>query len=165
MDENDVVPTIQEQEQFIQFDEQLVQMGMDYQSQFCFDNETPDHKVYVNKFSLSNKLVTNGEYLEFLSSNQYNNCELWLSDGFSSIPKQPMYWKKVDGHWYEASVNGLSQMDLDAPLLHISFFEADAYATFRSCRLPTEAEWELVANTLKIEGQFFDSGLSMPTAA
>lgn len=149
-------------ETFIKFPDGLISIGEDYSSEFCFDNETPRHKVYVHRFSLSNKLVTNGEYLEFLTSKSYNDSQLWLSDGFEAVPKHPLFWRKIENTWYESSPYGLKELELDSPLMHISFFEADAYACFRSCRLPTEAEWEMVANTIEMDGQFLDSGYSMP---
>jgi ergothioneine biosynthesis protein EgtB len=150
-------------EEFLPVASGVYEVGMDYQTEFCFDNETPKHKTYIHDFLISNKLVTNGEYLGFLESEHYRDCNLWLSDAFETIPKHPMYWSQVNGEWYEKTPYGVDKLDLHRPVMHISFFEADAFASFKSCRLPTEAEWEVVANNVEtMKGQFNEAGLGIP---
>jgi len=121
-------------------------------SDFSFDNERPKHKVYTEGFEISNTLVTNGEYLEFISSNAYNDPKNWLDEGWSwkqhNQIKHPLYWKEDEGNWYEYKLSGKEDLNLDAPVCHVSFYEADAFASFKGLRLPTENEWEAASNML-----------------
>jgi len=137
---------------------------------FSFDNEQPRHKQYLQDVSLSQHLVTNAEYLMFMADDGYSRSELWLSDAWaalqSSAPKHsPLYWVEQDGQWYEYSLQGLQPLNLDQPVCHISAYEADAYARWKGCRLPTEFEWEIFAS-LHDEGagQFLESELFHPGA-
>lgn len=117
---------------------------------FCFDNEKPVHQVYLNSFEIRNGLITNGEYLEFIESGAYHKFDLWLADAWTWIEEHeitaPLYWKKINNKWYEFTLHGLIPIRHDAPLSHISFYEADAFATWAGARLPTEFEWEVFAN-------------------
>jgi len=151
-------------EEFISFEGGLKEMGTNLNEDFAFDNESPTHKVYLEDFLISNKLVTNGEFLEFINCDGYKNPELWLSDGWDLNLSSPLYWIRKDKEWFESTPYGLIKLELDAPVSHISFFEADAYATWREVRLPTEAEWEVVSKSLEISGQFFESNELMPKA-
>lgn len=151
-------------EEFIYFEGGLKEIGVNKSDNFAFDNETPSHKVYVEDFLISNKLVTNGEYLEFINCNGYSNSELWLSDGWDLKLSSPLYWIKRDDQWYESTPYGLIPLELETPVCHISYFEADAYATWRGLRLPTEAEWEVVSKSLEVSGQFFDTNELLPKA-
>jgi len=130
---------------------------------FHFDNEKPNHKVYLNEFLLADRLVTNGEYLKFLDDGGYQSFQYWLSSGWDTLQEEawenPLYWQKIDGQWYEITLNGRVKLNLNAPVTHISFFEAEAYATWANKRLPTEAEWEVAAFLTKsdpIEGNFVE---------
>lgn len=114
--------------------------------EFSFDNETPRHPVLLAEHRLADRLVTNGEYLEFIQDGGYQNSQLWLSDGWAQISSEgwqaPLYWVASDNGWQEFTLNGLRPLDLSGPVAHVSFYEADAFASWRGCRLPTEAEWE-----------------------
>ncbi|MDX1627249.1 MAG: ergothioneine biosynthesis protein EgtB [Fulvivirga sp.] len=120
---------------------------------FCFDNEKGRHSVYLHDFGIMNRLVTNEEYLEFMEDNGYEDFHHWLSEGWEWVNannvKSPHYWHKKDGKWHYFSLNGgLKPVDLAAPVTHISFFEADAYAKWKGMRLPTEEEWEVASGQL-----------------
>jgi ergothioneine biosynthesis protein EgtB len=117
---------------------------------FCFDNELPRHRVFVESFALSSRLVTNGEYLAFVEAGGYRDPSLWLSEGWDSIRTQgwahPMYWQRDEqGAWHAFTLRGLVPLDRDLPVTHLSMYEADAYARWAGARLPTEAEWEHAA--------------------
>ncbi|MEZ6088400.1 MAG: ergothioneine biosynthesis protein EgtB [Pirellulaceae bacterium] len=145
--------------------EQLAWIGFDG-GRFCFDNETPRHQQFVRAFQLADQLVTCGEYLEFVESGGYQRPEYWLSMGWTTVSRNhwhaPLYWTRRDDAWMEFTLSGLRPLDLKAPVCHVSYFEADAYARFRDARLPTEAEWEIVANECSIDGTFADSMLLHP---
>ncbi len=128
---------------------------------FAFDNEGPRHRVFVHGFALASRLVTNGEYLAFMADAGYARPELWLSDGFATVQergwKAPLYWQQVDGVWHHFTLHGLAALDPHEPVTHVSAYEADAYARWAGARLPTEAEWEVVASGAPIEGNFVES--------
>ncbi len=134
-------------------------------SGFCFDNETPRHRVLVRKFQLANRPVSNREYREFVNDRGYARNTLWLSDGWAWVQTgnidRPLYWS--EDLESEFTLSGLREIDPDAPVSHVSFYEADAYARWAGSRLPTEAEWETAA-TGPVEGHFMDSGLLHPRA-
>jgi ergothioneine biosynthesis protein EgtB len=142
---------------------------------FCFDNETPRHKVYLDPFQIANRKVTCGEYLEFILDGAYTRPEFWLSAGWETVKaigwRAPLYWQRdeVDETGWRVFTlkgwNGLSTL-LDVPVCHISLFEADAFARWRGCRLPTEAEWECVAGqSSSLNGNFLDTGRLHPAKA
>jgi formylglycine-generating enzyme required for sulfatase activity len=119
---------------------------------FCFDNETPRHKVYLQAFRIANRSVSCREYLESISDDAYARPELWLSEGLEAVRKQgcraPLYWERVSTDstgWRIFTLRGWHPLSalLDTPVSHVSFLEADAFARWRGCRLPTEGEWEL----------------------
>lgn len=130
---------------------------------FAYDNETPRHKVYLHDFALASRLVTNAEYLHFIEDGGYRRPELWLSDGWQAVQsrgwKAPLYWKERDGEWLEFTLSGLRSVDPSEPVCHVSFYEADAYARWAGARLPSEAEWEVVAADLRVEGNFVENGV------
>lgn len=116
---------------------------------FAFDNETPSHKVYLNSFKVSDSLVTNSEFLDFISAGGYEKPELWLSDGWSWVRERkincPLYWRQDRDDWKVFSLSGLRDMVPSEPVSHVSFFEADAFARWMGKRLPTEQEWEVAS--------------------
>src|SRR5690606_232219 len=134
---------------------------------FCFDNETPRHPVLVGEHALANRLVTNGEYRAFIEDGGYEKPELWLADGWSRIREarwnRPLCWSEDLER--EFTLAGWRQLDEHAPVCHVSYYEADAFARWAGARLPTEAEWELAAAPTRIDGNLLDGGLMHPAAA
>lgn len=134
---------------------------------FCFDNETPRHSELLREHRMGSRLVTNGEYLEFIRDGAYRNAALWLSDGWACINERnwnrPLYWNENLESVF--TLGGEQALDLDAPVAHISYYEADAYARWAGARLPTEAEWEVAAETLPVAGNFQESRYWQPVAA
>ena len=117
---------------------------------FSYDNEHGRHQVFLEPFNISRSLVTNGEFVEFIRSGGYQNVDLWLSDGWDWVKrnslKQPMYWHEVDGGFQYYTLDGMKKLDPRAPVAHISFYEAAAYAEWTGCRLPTEFQWEAASD-------------------
>jgi ergothioneine biosynthesis protein EgtB len=113
---------------------------------FCFDNELPRHQVWLEPYRLADRLVTNGEWLEFMVEGGYRRHEFWLSDGWAKVNAEgwraPFYWTEVDGVWFEHTLNGTWPVNPGLPVSHLSFYEAEAYASWAGKRLPSEAEWE-----------------------
>ena len=119
---------------------------------FAFDNESPRHQVFLRPYQLASRLVSNREYLAFMADGGYSRHELWLSEGWDRVNQHgwqaPLNWREDQpgaGAWHEFTLHGLAALELDAPVCHVSFFEADAYARWADARLPTEAEWEHAA--------------------
>ena len=117
---------------------------------FCFDNELGRHKVFLESFEISNALVTNAEYIEFIESGAYQNPLLWLDEGWAWVNeneiKQPLYWHKKGDKWMHYTISGLQQIDEQSILSHVSFYEAAAFAHYKGMRLPTEFEWEAASS-------------------
>jgi ergothioneine biosynthesis protein EgtB len=142
---------------------------------FHYDNEGPRHTAFLRDFRLGQRLVTNGEYLQFVEDGGYTRFDSWLSDAWMRVREDawtgPLYWRQIDGEWHEFTLGGLVRLDLDAPVCHVSYYEAEAYAFWADKRLPTEAEWEVAATqstasqtgTL-FDGTFFDNGSFHPRA-
>ncbi len=127
----------------------LAEIGHDGDG-FCFDNELPRHRAYLQPFALADRLVTNGEYLQFIEAGGYRDPALWLSEGWDQVCAlsltQPMYWQQDEaGQWHEFTLHGLRPLDLARPATNLSLYEADAFAHWSGARLPTEAEWEVAA--------------------
>lgn len=139
---------------------------------FAYDNERPAHSVLLQDFQLMNRLVTCGEYLEFMKDGGYSNPLLWLSDGWDAANQEhwvaPLYWtQNRDGNWEMMTLAGPRLVVLDEPVAHVSFYEADAYARWAGKRLPTEAEWEKAACTLaasSASGNFLEEERFHPVA-
>ncbi len=116
-------------------------------NEFKFDNEYPRHKVYLEDFEIGDRLVTNKEYLEFMRDGGYENPKLWLSEGWSWINREnirsPLYWIKEGDFYSQFNLDGKGKLNPDDPVSHLSYYEADAYATWAGKRLPTEEEWEV----------------------
>ena len=127
---------------------------------FCFDNETPRHRVYLNAFALADRLITNAEYRDFIRGRGYERPELWLSDGWATVQSQdwmrPIYWS--ESLESEFTLGGERELAPDAPVCHVSFYEADAFARWAQMRLPSEAEWEVAAHYHPIRGNLLRSG-------
>jgi ergothioneine biosynthesis protein EgtB len=136
---------------------------------FAFDNELPRHRVFLEPFRLGTRLVTNGEYLAFMADGGYTRPELWLSDGWNTVNAQdwqaPLYWEQRDGNWHEFTLGGLRPVAPNAPVCHVSYYEADAYARWAGARLPTEVEWEVAAAALRPAGNFVESEAFHPVPA
>ena len=136
---------------------------------FCFDNELPRHDALVQDYHLQDRLVTCREYLEFVNDGGYTRPEFWLSMGWGTVEQQqwaaPLYWTKQNGAWHEFTMAGLRPLDLDQPVCHVSYFEADAFARWAGHRLPTEFEWENAASSLPTDGNFAESKRFHPKAA
>jgi ergothioneine biosynthesis protein EgtB len=138
---------------------------------WCWDNEVPVHKAWLDDFALLNRLVTNRDYLEFMADGGYSNPLLWLSNGWAKVKEQgwtaPMYWEGQEGEWKVWTLSGVRDVDPDEPVCHVSFYEADAYARWKGVRLPTEREWEHAARVSGFsgEGNLLESGALHPRPA
>jgi ergothioneine biosynthesis protein EgtB len=135
--------------------------------EFCFDNERPRHRVLLQEHAIGSRLITNGEYLEFIEDGAYREPALWLSDGWAAINERgwtrPLYWSEDLAR--EFTLGGERPLDANAPVTHVSFYEADAYARWAGARLPTEAEWEDAARERAVRGNFVESGYWHPVPA
>jgi ergothioneine biosynthesis protein EgtB len=154
--------------QWIEFQGGIYEIGFAGDG-FAFDNEGPRHEVLLQPFSIGSRLVTNAEYLEFMNDGGYRRPELWLSDGWDTLNAQgwnsPLYWEKEDGEWLEFTFHGLREIDPAAPICHVSYYEADAFAHWSKARLPREEEWELASVSSGGSGTFLESGKLRPQPA
>ncbi len=136
---------------FITIDEGVYEIGHEG-NEFCFDNELGRHKTYIHAFQVQDRLVTNGEFLEFINDGGYTKFQFWLSEGWewikSNAIQAPLYWYLMDYEWHAYSLNGLKRIDSQAPVAHVSFYEAEAFANWSGNRLLTESEWEIACKTL-----------------
>lgn len=128
---------------------------------FSFDNELPAHREFLEDFTLASRLVTNGDYLDFINDGGYKRSELWLSTGLAMVQdgkwEAPFYWERADQGWTEFTLAGTKPVVLDEPVCHVSYYEADAFARWAKRCLPTEAEWEVAARGAPLEGTFVES--------
>ena len=147
------------------FEGGVVQIGHEGDA-FAFDCETPRHEAIVRPFELASRTVTNREWLAFIQDGGYETPKYWLSDGFSAAQSEgwraPLYWYQDGDSWHTMTLSGARRINLEAPVTHISFYEADAYATWAGARLPTEQEWEFAAQKAKLDGTFAGSGYYQP---
>ncbi|MEO7073207.1 MAG: ergothioneine biosynthesis protein EgtB [Rhodanobacter sp.] len=152
--------------QFIAGSEGIVELGH-AGTGFAFDNETPRHHALLQPHALANRLVTNGEYLDFVRDGGYRKSALWLSDAWTLVQSEgwqhPLYWE--DDLSAEFTLAGMRQIDGAEPVCHLSYYEAEAFARWAGARLPTEAEWETAAASVAIDGNFQDTGRLHPQAA
>jgi ergothioneine biosynthesis protein EgtB len=133
---------------------------------FAFDNEGPRHACYLEPFRIARRLVTSGEFLEFMDAGGYDTWSHWLSEGWRTVQERqwraPLYWERRDGEWWTQTLAGLRRLDPHAPVAHVSYYEADAYARWRGARLPTEQEWEHAVASVPVEGNLQESGILHP---
>ena len=137
---------------------------------FAYDNEGPAHPEYVHATQIADRLVTAKEYLEFIEDGGYSSPQVWLSDGWATVKQEgwqaPLYWVKESGMWHQFTLSGLMPLELDAPVCHVSYYEAEAFATWRGARLPRENEWEVAAREGGVAGENFqESGRFRPSPA
>jgi ergothioneine biosynthesis protein EgtB len=137
---------------------------------WCWDNEMPVHKAWLDSFSLMSRPVTNAEYLEFMADGGYRNPLLWMSNGWAKVKEQgwtaPFYWEEDGERWRVWTLAGVRDVDPAEPVCHVSFYEADAYARWKDARLPTEREWEHAARISGFPGgNYLDSGVLHPVPA
>lgn len=141
--------TINEPQEFIQIKEGVYEIGYDGNG-FCFDNELGRHKVYLHAYDISNRLVTNSEYIAFIEAGGYEDFNLWHAEGWDFVQnhnlKAPLYWHKVNGKWMNYTLSGFVEVHQDLPVRHITFYEAFAFAQWKGMRLPTEFEWEVACS-------------------
>jgi len=133
------------EQEWIRMDPGLYEIGYGRDG-FCYDNERKKHKVYLQPFEISNKLVTNSEYLEFMEAGGYTHFGYWHAEGWDWVCRHklrsPLYWHQIDGSWHYYTLNGLQEVDPNGPVAHLSYYEGFAYAQWKGYRLPTEFEWE-----------------------
>ncbi len=136
---------------------------------FVYDNEEPRHRRFLEPFALAHRLVTCGEYLEFMEDGGYDRPELWLSAGWATSRErgwtEPFYWERKDDRWVVFTLAGSREVDAAEPVCHLSYFEADAYARWAGARLPSEFEWEVAARTVPVTGNLADAGRFHPQPA
>jgi ergothioneine biosynthesis protein EgtB len=136
---------------------------------FAFDNESPRHRTFLRPFALATRLVTSGEYLEFVEDGGYERPEFWLSDGWDAVRQHgweaPLYWRRAGNDWRTFTLGGERPLSPAQPVCHVSYYEADAFARWSGARLPIEAEWESVAASQPLGGNLLESGRLHPAAA
>jgi ergothioneine biosynthesis protein EgtB len=151
----------------------LVEVGHEGDG-FCFDNELPRHHTWLEPYRLADRLVTNGEWHQFMDDGGYSRHELWLSDGWARVNAEgwraPFYWEQHDGVWFEHTLHGTWPVNPGLPVSHVSFYEAEAYATWAGKRLPSEAEWEHAVTAggragTGVEGNLADTSTYHPKPA
>jgi ergothioneine biosynthesis protein EgtB len=152
--------------EWLSFEESIVQAGAHAWPEsgaFAYDNESPRHSVLLSPFALATRPVTAGDYLEFIRDGGYRNANLWLSEGWAIVQaddwRRPMYWLDDER---EYTLGGPRPIDRDAPVSHLSYYEANAFARWAGARLPTEFEWEHAAGLARVEGNFCEDGLLHP---
>jgi ergothioneine biosynthesis protein EgtB len=134
---------------------------------FAFDNELPRHRVLIRQYRIGSREITNGEYLQFIRDGAYDRTDLWLADGWAAVTERgwnrPLYWNEDCDS--EFTLGGERELDMNAPVTHVSYYEADAFARWTGARLPTEQEWELAASQDVVAGNLAEAGYWQPIAA
>jgi ergothioneine biosynthesis protein EgtB len=147
--------------EWIAFDSGITEVGFDGEGDFAFDNESPKHRALLQPYRIADRLVTHREFLEFMQDGGYRDHSLWLADGWDWVNnngiRSPLYWQRRDHRWHMFTLSGLREIELDAPVCHVSFYEADAFARWAGVRLPTEFEWEHAARSNRKLKQLSDS--------
>ena len=142
---------------FVEIPSGIHSVGHDGQG-YCFDNETPRHDELISPVRIARHLVSNADWFEFIEAGGYETASLWLSDGWTAVQAEgwraPGYWRLIDGVWFSMTLAGLQPVDPAAPVTHISYYEADAFARFADKHLPSEAEWEVAARANVIADAF-----------
>jgi ergothioneine biosynthesis protein EgtB len=145
---------------WVSFEEGIHRIGHEGNG-FCFDSEMPCHRHFLENFQLADRLVTNGEYIQFIEDGGYREPTLWLSEGWYTVEelgwKAPLYWREIDGEWHYFTLDGLRKVDPAEPVCHLSYYEADAFARWAGARLPSEAEWETASTGVRLQGNFVGS--------
>jgi ergothioneine biosynthesis protein EgtB len=135
---------------------------------FCFDNETPRHRVWLDAFCIATHPVTHGDFIEFIEDGGYRRPELWLAAGWDLADARgwqaPGYWERRDGAWHTFTLHGMVPVNPNTPVCHVSFYEAEAFARWANERLPSEAEWEIAARNAPLDGNFVESRALHPLA-
>jgi len=153
---------------WIDFDGGIVETGHEGKG-FAYDNEGPRHEVLLRPYRLASRAVTKGEWLDFMGDGGYQSHELWLADGWADVQAQewraPLYWECHDNEWMQMTLSGLRPVDPAAPVSHVSYFEADAFARWAGKRLPTEFEWENASSGIDVEGKTLGSQALRPSPA
>jgi len=153
-------PVVSRPLEWIEFDEGVRIIGHDGDG-FAYDNETPRHRQFVECFTIADRPVNCGEYLEFMDDGGYRQPELWLSAGWQTVCDErwqaPLYWHFRDGRWWQFTLSGLRAVESAEPVCHVSYFEADAFARWSGARLPTETEWEIASDGVEVAGNFADT--------
>jgi ergothioneine biosynthesis protein EgtB len=163
-----VAEPVAAKERWLDYPGGLYSLGHENEA-FAFDNESPRHQVYLQDYWLASRSVTNGEYLEFIQAGGYSKPEYWLSEGWALVQSEqwqaPLYWEQLDGKWWVMTLSGLRPLNEHEPVCHVSFYEADAYAHWAGKRLPTEAEWEVAATSVPLQGNFVENEYLHPVPA
>ena len=165
---NEIKIQQEKQKNFVEIKGGLYTMGYNG-TKYCYDIELPEHKTYLENFKIGIFPITNKEYLEFMQDGGYETYKHWLSDGWEKVKSNkwnsPMYWEKINDEWYVRDFLGIRKINLNEPVCHVSYYEADAYCKWAGKRLPTEGEWEKAAcwNEKKQEKMLFPWGNESPT--
>lgn len=150
---------------FVPHEGGLVEIGHDGRG-FAYDCEQPRHKTFVAPFDMANRPVSNRDWIAFIEAGGYSEPTLWLTDGWARCKTEawhaPLYWWRQDDEWWTFTLRGAQPVNLDAPIVHVSYYEADAFAKWAGARLPTEAEWEISHRDAPRRGNFLETGVLRP---
>ena len=153
---------------WVSFDGGIVEIGHAGDG-FAYDNEGPRHEQLIRPFKLASRCVTNGEWIEFIKSGGYETPALWLADGWAMVKNEdwagPLYFEEAEGGYMQMGLNGFRPVDLAAPVTHVSYYEADAFARYAGCRLPSEFEWEVAASNVPLSGRTLGADQLRPMPA
>ncbi len=154
--------------EFVSFDGGIFEVGHAGDG-FAYDNEGPRHEELIRSFKLARRCVTNAEWIAFIEDGGYGTPTLWLADGWATVKAEdwqgPLYWEAAEGGYMQMGLNGFRPVDLAAPVTHVSYFEADAFARWAGYRLPSEFEWEVASARLPVAGRTLGEGCLRPLPA